>query len=120
MSIAASEDGSYYVDGTINGAPARFAIDTGASDIVLSPEDAARAGIDVAHLDYSLPTETAHGTGFSASTRIDRLVVGQIELHDVAVEINKSPMAESLLGLAFLKRLDFFGVQNRRFVMRWH
>ena len=120
MTISASEGGGYYVDGTINGAPARFAIDTGASGIVLSPEDAARAGIDVAHLDYSLPVETAHGASFNASARVDRLVVGQIELHDVEVEINKSSMGSSLLGMTFLKRLDSFGVENGRFVMRWH
>jgi aspartyl protease family protein len=120
MAVNASEGGSYYVDGTINGAPAHFAIDTGASGIVLSPDDAARAGIDVAHLDYSLPVETAHGASFNATARVDRLVVGNFELHDVEVEINKLPMGSSLLGMTFLKRLDSFGVEKGRFVMRWH
>lgn len=119
LAIAASEDGSYYVDGTVNGAPAHFMIDTGASGIVLSPADARRAGIDIAALDYSLPAETAHGVGFAASTRVDRLVIGGIELDDVQVEVNKSAMSSSLLGMTFLKRLDSFGVRDGRFVMRW-
>jgi aspartyl protease family protein len=120
MEIAASEDGSYYVDGTINGARAHFAIDTGATSIVLSPDDARRAGIDVDRLDYSLPSETAHGTGFGASAQIDRLVVGGIELDNIRVEVNKSPMSSSLLGMAFLKHLDSFGTRDGRLVLRWH
>jgi aspartyl protease family protein len=120
MTIAASEDGSYYVDGTINGARAHFVIDTGATSIVLSPADAQRAGIDPATLDYSLPTETAHGTGFGASARVDRLVVGGIELDNVPVMVDKSPMSASLLGLAFLKRLDSFSVRDERLTLRWH
>lgn len=119
MTIAESQDGSYYVDGTINGARAHFVIDTGASSIVLSPDDARRAGIDIAALDYSLPSETAHGTGFGAFTHVDRLDVGNIELRDVPVQVNKSPMSSSLLGLTFLHRLDSFGVQDGRLMLRW-
>lgn len=95
-------------------------IDTGASSIVLSPDDARRAGIDVDSLDYSLLSETAHGTGFGASVLIDRLVVGGIELDNIRVEVNKSPMSSSLLGMAFLKHLDYFGMRDGRLVLRWH
>ena len=46
MVISESEGGNYLLYGTVNGARVRFLIDTGASDIVLSPADARRAGID--------------------------------------------------------------------------
>jgi aspartyl protease family protein len=120
IALVAGEDGGYYVDGTINGAPVHFLIDTGSTNIVLTPRDAERAGIDMTKLDYSRPAGTANGVGFGAAAHVDRLVVGDIELHDVQVDVNRTPMESSLLGLAFLKRLDSFGVRNGRFVMRWH
>jgi len=120
MTISASEGGSFYVEGEINNAPAHFLIDTGATNIVLSPAAAERAGIDVASLSYTSRFETAHGVGWGASTVLSRLVVGPIELHDVPVSINKSPMDSSLLGLAFLKQLDSFEVRGGRLTLRWH
>jgi aspartyl protease family protein len=120
MTITAGEDGGFYVEGNINGAPAHFAIDTGATDIVLAPADAQRAGIDVAGLDYSRPAETANGAGWGAPAHVARLLVGAIELDDVPVTVNKTPMSASLLGMAFLKRLDSFEVRNGRLTLHWH
>lgn len=119
MTIGASEGGGFYVEGKINDAPALFLVDTGATDIVLSPADAKRAGIDLAGLSYSQPFGSAHGVGWGASAHVSRLVVGPIELHDVAVSIDKSPMDSSLLGLAFLKRLESFEVRGGRLMLRW-
>ena len=119
ITISASEGGGFFVDGEVNNAPAHFLIDTGATDIVLSPAAAARAGIDLAALNYTNRFETAHGEGWGASIVLSRLVVGPIELHDVKVSINKSPMDSSLLGLAFLKQLDSFEVRGGRLTLRW-
>lgn len=120
MTLSANEDGGFYAQGQVNGAAARFMIDTGATDIVLSPADARRAGIDIAGLDYSRPAQTANGAGWGASAHLARLVVGGIELDDVPVTVNKAPMDSSLLGHAFLNRLDSFEVRNGRLTLRWH
>ncbi|HTW36296.1 MAG TPA: TIGR02281 family clan AA aspartic protease [Rhizomicrobium sp.] len=120
MTLTAGEDGGFYVDGEVNGAPAHFMIDTGATDIVLSPADAQRAGIDIAALDYSRPSQTANGAGWGAPAHVARLVVGGIELDDVPVTVNKAPMDSSLLGQAFLRRLDSFEARNGRLTLRWH
>jgi aspartyl protease family protein len=119
MTITENENGGFYVEGKVNGAPAHFAIDTGATDIVLSPADAQRAGIDIAGLDYSSPSETANGAGWGARIHLARLVVGAIEFDDVPVTVNKAPMSASLLGQAFLKRLESFNVRNGRLTLRW-
>jgi aspartyl protease family protein len=120
MTLTASEDGGFYVEGEVNGAPAHFMIDTGATDIVLAPADAQRAGIAIAGLDYSRPSETANGAGWGARTHLTRLVIGNIELDDIPVTVNKAPMNASLLGQAFLKRLDSFEVRNGRLTLHWH
>jgi len=49
--LTESAGGSFFIVGEANGVPVRFLIDTGASDTVLSPSDAAKLGIDVNALD---------------------------------------------------------------------
>jgi aspartyl protease family protein len=119
ISLAASEDGGYHIMGTVNGARVEFLVDTGASDIVLSPADAARAGIDVKTLDFSRQYETAHGVGNGASTHVKSLTAGPIMLSDIDVSVNQTGMRDSLLGMAFLRRLDAFSVERNRIVLRW-
>jgi aspartyl protease family protein len=112
--IAQSEGGGYEVRGAVNGQTVTFAIDTGASDIVLSPADAQRIGIDPSSLKYDRFYETANGGGQGATLTVASLAIGSIELHDVKVSINRAPMSRSLLGMAFLRRLKSFEFRGRR------
>jgi len=119
MTITASDDGGFYVMGAVNGKPVRFAIDTGANGVLLSPADAARAGIDPGGLKYSAPGETANGVGFMAPVTLGNLDVGQIRLTNVRAAVDKAPMSSSLLGMAFLKRLESFEVKGDQLTLRW-
>jgi aspartyl protease family protein len=105
--------------GQVNGAPVRFAIDTGANGVLLAPADAARAGIDPDGLKFSAPGETANGVGYMAPVTLDKLAVGQISLANVPAAIDKAPMSSSLLGMAFLKRLESFEVKGDQLTLRW-
>jgi aspartyl protease family protein len=118
LALQKSDGGGFYVMGQVNGAPVRFAIDTGASDIVLSPADAARIGVDPATLKYAAPSETANGVGYSAAFVVKTLVVGPVRLTDVPVAINQAPMSTSLLGMSFLRRLDSFEVRGDQLILR--
>ncbi|MBT3978500.1 MAG: TIGR02281 family clan AA aspartic protease [Rhodospirillaceae bacterium] len=104
--------------GSANGARVRFMIDTGASDIVLSPADARAIGIDPATLRYTRVYQTANGLGRGASYRLETLAIGPIEFRDVAVSINQAEMNVSLLGMAFLDRLSTFEISGRRMTLR--
>jgi aspartyl protease family protein len=117
--VAQSDDGNYYVTGAVNGAPVRFLIDTGASDIVLSPGDAANAGIDTKNLDYGRLYATANGTGHGALSNADRLAVGPISLSNVPISINQAAMDSSLLGMTFLSRLEGYEVRGGRLFLKW-
>ena len=107
----------FYVTGTVNDKPARFLVDTGASDIVLSQDDAARAGLTPTSAQYSRSSETANGVGFGAPIMLKSLTVGTIRLTDVPVQINKAPMSASLLGMEFLKRLPSFEVKGDQLIL---
>lgn len=117
--ITADDDGNFVVFGAVNGATVRFAIDTGASDVVLSPGDAKRAGIDVSGLTFGGRFESANGTGHSAFVTLDTLSVGPIRFLQVPASVTQRNMHGSLLGMAFLKRLKSFEFAGNKLILRW-
>ena len=117
MVVSHSADGGYYLAGAVNGVPVRFLIDTGASDIVLSLDDAKRADIDKSELVFDQNYETANGTGKGASLMVDSVEAGPVRTGPTVVSINQAPMSHSLLGMAFLKRLDF-EFKGRQLILR--
>ncbi|NBO19523.1 MAG: TIGR02281 family clan AA aspartic protease [Proteobacteria bacterium] len=110
--VHAAEGGHFYIEAEINGAPERFLVDTGASDIVLSPRAAQAAGFDIAALNYSRQYSTANGNGSGAPVRLDILAVGPAVLRDVPASVNNAPMDESLLGMAFLRQFSSYTFQG--------
>jgi len=119
LTLTQDEGGDFYVYGSANGSRIRFLVDTGASEIVLSPGDARRLGIDIAALHFARGYETANGIGAGAPYTLDTLSVGPIQLWNVPVSINRTDMHASLLGMAFLKRLKAFEFSGRRLTLRW-
>lgn len=118
MVIGRGEGGGFYVMGKVNGAPVRFLVDTGATEIVLSPADAGRAGLSTAALKYSDPSETANGVGYGAAARLGSLDVGSVRLTDVPVTINRTAMSASLLGMPFLDHFASIEVKGDRLFLR--
>ena len=118
MVVARDQDGGFVVMGQVNGQPVRFLVDTGATDIVLSPADAQRIGVDLSSLPFGKPVETANGMGYGAPFTADRLQVGSIALTQVPMSINKAPMSTSLLGMAFFNRMKSFRVEGDRLFIR--
>ncbi|PTT73991.1 TIGR02281 family clan AA aspartic protease, partial [Pseudomonas sp. HMWF010] len=101
------------------GQPVRFLVDTGATDTVLTPDDARRLGIDVDEMTFDRQAETANGPGFGAPWTAERFEVGGIRLRDFPVTVNKTPMSASLLGLSFLDRLESFEARRQTLTLRW-
>jgi aspartyl protease family protein len=116
--IGRGDDGAFEVIGKVNGAPVRFVVDTGSTDIVLSPADAERAGLRPQANSFDLPSQTANGVGYGAPATADSLSIGPIRMTDVPVSINKAPMGVSLLGMSFLRRLESFEVRDDRLYLR--
>jgi aspartyl protease family protein len=119
MTVTRSADGGFYIQGQVNGAPVRFVIDTGANGVLLSPDDAKRAGIDVDTLKYASPAETANGVAFLAQVTLPSLTVGQLKLSGVPAAVNKAPMSSSLLGMAFLRQMDSVEIKGDQLTLRW-
>ena len=116
--IIASDDGHFYVNGKANGKHLRFMIDTGASDIMLSPRAASRIGINLNTLQYTQRYQTANGIGLGAPYRLKRFSIGPFAFAETKVSINKSEMSQSLLGLSFLQRLKSYEFRGDKLYLR--
>ncbi|MDH3229089.1 MAG: TIGR02281 family clan AA aspartic protease [Alphaproteobacteria bacterium] len=111
-------DGHFYIDAKVNGRPVRFLVDTGASDIVLSPADARRLGFRSSALTFNRVYETANGVGRGAPVVLDSVAVGAIRFREVSASVNDAAMSDSLLGLSFLDRLSGYEVRGDSLILR--
>jgi aspartyl protease family protein len=119
MVFSENRDGDFAVIGSVNGHTVEFMVDTGASDIVLSPDDAQRAGIDMSSLHFVSGYETANGIGRGAPVTLNTLEIGPVKLFNIPVSVNGTKMHNSLLGMAFLKRMKSFEMKGQKLYLRW-
>ncbi|MCA0424834.1 MAG: TIGR02281 family clan AA aspartic protease [Proteobacteria bacterium] len=117
--ISRGRGGMFVVDGDINGARLSFLFDTGASNVVLTAADAARAGIIPGPNDYSVPTSTANGIAMAAPVTLATLSVGGFTRTKVpALVAREGALRTSLLGHTFLNRLDSYEVRGDKLILR--
>lgn len=112
ISFSMSSDGHFYIRAQIEGTPVIFLADTGASGIVLSPQDARRLGIEPDQLDFNRLYETANGVGRGSSIQIADLRIGHIHMDQITASVNEADMRNSLLGMTFFNRLKSYEVKN--------
>ena len=98
--------GMYHIRGSINGYPVNFMVDTGATQVALSAEQAKRLGIDYQKQGAVGYAETASGLAKTYSVNLSRIKVGDIELGNIkAVVLDGNYPTTALLGMSFLNRL---------------
>jgi aspartyl protease family protein len=104
IAVPRQMDGHYYLTLAINGENIRFVVDTGATDMVLTREDARRAGLDVDTLSFIGTANTANGTVRTAPVRLNTVRLGDITDTDVYASVNGGEMDGSLLGMGYLEK----------------
>ena len=102
-----AKDGHFYIEATVHGIPITFLVDTGATDVVLSVEDAKRLKHHLKYLHRKKTYQTANGTIKALYVEISEVQVGQFVINDVKASVNVSPMRTSLLGMSFLQYFNF-------------
>jgi aspartyl protease family protein len=103
--ITAGLGGHFTAAGAINGHAVRFLVDTGATLVSLSEDDAARLGVDLSHAQRGI-TQTANGQIGVQIVTLDRVRVGGLELSNVGAAVLPMRMPLILLGNSFLSRLQ--------------
>lgn len=101
--LNADDRGHFMVDGQINGGSMRMMVDTGATMIALSADDALRLGIDYRKGQVGM-VNTANGVAKVYRVKLDSVRVGEIELHQVDAAVQENGLPFALLGMSFLNR----------------
>jgi aspartyl protease family protein len=113
--ITRNFDGHFYVTADVNGVPIRFIIDTGASMVALSPEDADRANVS---LDGRVGVaRTAGGDVEMTQTRIESITVGGLTARAVRGAVVEQ-LDQSLLGQSFLSQLQSVEISGDTMTLR--
>ena len=119
VEVARSSNGDFAIAAHINGAGVAMVLDTGASSVVLTRDDAGAAGLPLDLLDYSVSIDTANGRSRAAPVTLDRVTIGGLEERSVeALVVQPGQLRTSLLGMSFLNRLQSWQVSGDRLVLR--
>jgi clan AA aspartic protease (TIGR02281 family) len=102
----------------VNGAPVRFLVDTGASRVTLTAEDARAAGIGPGELVFNQRSQTANGLAREAPVTLREIRIDRLSIDNVSAAVNEN-LTVSLLGMSFLKRLKSFEMRDGSLTISW-
>ncbi len=118
ITVPRARDGHFYLTLQLDGVPVRFVVDTGATDVVLSQDDARRVGIDPGALVYAGRAGTANGEVATALATIGTVQLEDITDRNMAVRVNGGEMDGSLLGMSYLRRFSRLEIAGDRLILQ--
>lgn len=118
VTLPRAEDGHYYAQVIINGKSVTFMADTGASSVVLAPQDARAVGIDPQALAYIGQATTANGMVRTARVSLPNVDFGPFHDDSLPASVNQAPMDISLLGMEYLGRFQITIAGNQMVLRR--
>ena len=115
MRVPIGDDGHFWLSGSVNGHPARFLVDSGATVTTLATATAEQAGIET----DSRPAivDTANGRVRMEAGTAARFEVGSIVRTDLAVHVNDRD-DENVVGMNFLSTLESWRVEGNYLVLK--
>jgi aspartyl protease family protein len=118
VELTAGASGHYHADAEINGRPIEVMVDTGATLVALTYEDAERAGLRLKPSDFTRAMSTANGITKVAPVTLERVSIGPITVRDVAAAVSEEgKLRTTLLGMSFLGRLERVDIRSGRLIL---
>jgi aspartyl protease family protein len=119
VTLYADSRGHFITDGSVNGIPVRFMVDTGATVIALPASDARRLGMDYLKGARGM-VQTANGPAPAYRVQLDVVKLGGVQLNNVEAIVIEQGLNVALLGMSFLNRVEMrregeLMMLNRRF-----
>lgn len=117
IELARTADGYFYADVKINGVPVHMLVDTGATTVALSRNDAQMAGIST-----SIGMSDVVGQGADGAVHGQEVTLQSVSLGDKTVEglpalvLNNG--GQSLLGQSFLSKFSSVHIEGERMILR--
>ncbi len=119
VEIARASTGDFDVTAQVNGTRVNMVLDTGASSVVLTFDDAKAAGLPLEVLAYTEDIDTANGRTRAAPVTLDRVAIGGLVERSIeALVARPGQLKTSLLGMSFLNRLRSWEVRGDRLLLR--
>ena len=109
-------DGHFWVQGSVNGVPVRFLVDSGATMTTIGRDTAAAADIPVS-ANRNQVVRTGNGMLRVASGRASSLAIGSIERTDVGLHVADHDDL-NVLGMNYLSSLSRWGVEGRWLILQ--
>ncbi len=117
--LNAGTNGHYVTQADINNRAVNVLVDTGASTVALSYEDAEKVGLRPNTLKFDVPVSTANGIGKAAHVVLREVEIDNVRVSDVeGMVLQKGALRGTLLGMSFLSRLRSFSVENGKLVLK--
>ena len=103
--LDAVSGGHFITTADINGREIKVLVDTGATAVALSYEDAEAAGLKPHSLDFTVRVSTANGEGKAARVKLRHVMINSVKVRDVdGLVLQEGAMNGTLLGMSFLAR----------------
>jgi len=116
--LKANKNGHFFTRAHINNKSIRVLVDTGATMIALSYEDARKLGLRPTKSDFTIPVNTANGRTYFASAKLRSVRVGRTEERNIKATIAPEGVLDiTLLGMSYLKQLKRFEISNGKLVL---
>ena len=118
VTLTASRNGHFFARAYIKGRPIAVMVDTGATKIALTYEDAERLGLRPHGSDFTLTTRTANGIARAAPVTLDDVRIGDVEVSDLRGSIaERGKLHITLLGMEFIRKLERFELRGRELIL---
>ncbi len=115
----ADASGHFFIDAAVNGTTIRFLVDTGATVVALTRDDARAIGLTDGDLDFSQAMNTANGQARAAPTTLRSVRLDQFEATDVPAVVMEKGLGISLLGMSFLNRVAGYSISGGDLTIEW-
>jgi len=112
-------DGQYHLVLELTGPngrphPVRFILDTGATDMVLTQDDALKLGYGPDQLRFTGTARTANGVTRTAMIWLDDVTLSGHHAQNVRALVNQGDLHASLLGMRYLERFSRIEIMQDR------
>lgn len=116
--LKGGRNGHFMTEADVNGRTITVMVDTGASMVALTYEDARAIGVAPSERDYTQRVSTANGVARVAPVLLDRIQIGDVTVRNVqAAVVEDGKLTTTLLGNSFLSKLSRYEMRNGRLVL---
>jgi len=117
-SIAKARDGHYWAEARVNNSQVRFLVDTGATAVALTTDDARRLGFSPSGLTYGYTVTTASGQARAAKVMLNSISIAGARVNNVEALVIEKGLDTSLLGMTYLGRLSRWEATPNALILR--